>query len=65
MPSELWNYLALNVGSSLSESLSCAFRKGRFVLLIVLYLIVVSWLLGLMCRVGCRHLHVPQNSRQP
>ena len=51
---------------SLSESVSRVRRKGQiFVLLILLYLIVVSWLIGVLCRVGCRHLHVPQNSRQP
>jgi len=39
--------------------------KGAIFLLCMLYWIVVSWLLGPLCRVGCRHLHVPQNSRQP
>ena len=34
-------------------------------LLVILHLIVDRWLLGLWCRVGCRHLHVHQNSRQP
>jgi hypothetical protein len=56
----------VELGCSLSESLSRAFRKGRILFfLLCCTSIVISWLLGLLCRVGCRHLHVPQNSRQP
>ena len=39
--------------------------SGALLFLCMLYLIVVSWSLGRLCRVGCRYLHVPQNSRQP
>jgi hypothetical protein len=39
--------------------------RGALFFLFMLYLIVISWLLGLLCQAGCRHLHVPQNSRQP
>jgi hypothetical protein len=39
--------------------------RSAVVLLMYVVLDYGQLLVGLLCRVGCRHLHVPQNSRQP
>jgi hypothetical protein len=56
-----------NVEFGLWSESSChaPFVRGVIVLLIYVVLDYGQLLLGLLCRVGCRHLHVPQNSRQP
>jgi hypothetical protein len=51
---------------SVSES-SCRAPAVRGAVVLLLYVVLdcgqlVAWS---VCRVGCRHLHVPQNSRQP
>ena len=50
----------------LSES-SCHVPSVREVFVLLIYVLVdfLQLVLGLLCQVGCRHLHVPQNSRQP